>query len=150
MPPRIRPALATDVPWMCGLLSELFSIEYDFSPDGRKQARGLNLLISDKSRTSAVFVAEEAAEIVGMGTVQILISTAEGGPAGVVEDLIVHEKCRGKGIGTAILSEIVKWCNSKKVTRLQLLRDADNVDALTFYTGNGWKGTKLVCMRKTL
>jgi GNAT superfamily N-acetyltransferase len=146
----IRQASPADVPWLCGLLSELFSIEADFTADSRKQAQGLNLLIKDASGSSAIFVAEESGEIVGMGSVQILISTAEGGPTGFVEDLIVLRKCRGKGIGTAILSEIVNWCNRKEVTRLQLLRDADNGDALLFYAAQGWKGTNLVCMRKML
>jgi GNAT superfamily N-acetyltransferase len=146
----VRPARADDIPQMCDLLSELFSIESDFSPDGQKQARGLILLINDTSGSSAVFVAEDAGEIVGMCSVQMLISTAEGGPVGLIEDLIVRQEHRGKGIGTGILSEIFGWCISKKITRLQLLRDEGNAGALKFYTGNGWSDTRLYCMRKYL
>ncbi len=146
----IRPASLADIRQMCTLLSELFSIESDFSPDRDKQARGLNLLISDTSGSSAVFVAEDSGEIIGMCSVQMLISTAEGGPVGLVEDLIIRRDCRGKGIGTALLSGIVRWCASKKATRLQLLRDADNAEAHEFYIGNGWSETRLLCMRKYL
>jgi GNAT superfamily N-acetyltransferase len=146
----IRPAALTDIPQMCDLLSELFSIESDFSPGGHKQALGLALLINDASGASAVFVAEDGGKIAGMCSVQIVISTAEGGPVGIVEDLIVRRCYRGKGTGAELLARIGKWSQSKKITRLQLLRDADNAAALKFYACNGWSATKLLCMRKYL
>jgi len=144
----IRPAKTADIPRMCGLLSELFSIEPDFSPDSQKQAKGLNLLLADRSGLSAVLVAEKGDEIVGMCSVQTLISTAQGGPVGLLEDLIVRKGHRGNGIGTRLLSEIFIWCDAKNISRLQLLRDVDNEHALRFYAGNGWADTNLVCMRK--
>lgn len=145
-----RPANADDIPGMCDLLSELFSIEADFSPDRNKQARGLDLLINDASGSSAVFVAECAREIIGMCSVQTLISTAEGGPVGLIEDLIVREGHRGKGTGPKLLSEVAGWCAGKNISRLQLLREADNIEALKFYNANGWSNTRLLCMRRFL
>ena len=143
----VRPARADGIPQMCGLLSELFSIESDFSPDMHKQVQGLNLLLGDSSVSSAVFVAEKEGEIIGMCSVQTLISTAEGGPVGLLEDVIVRKKHRGKGIGKRLLSEVVGWCAGKNISRLQLLRDVDNEPALKFYARNGWAGTNLACMR---
>jgi len=144
----IRPAKTADIPRMCGLLSELFSIESDFSPDSQKQAKGLSLLLTDSSGLSAVLVAEEGDEIIGMCSVQTLISTAQGGPVGLLEDLIVRKDQRGNGIGTRLLSAIFRWCKTKNISRLQLLGDADNESALKFYAVNGWADTNLVCMRK--
>jgi GNAT superfamily N-acetyltransferase len=144
----IRPAKSADISRMCGLLSELFSIESDFSPDSQKQAKGLSLLLTDSSGLSAVLVAEEGDEIIGMCSVQTLISTAQGGPVGLLEDLIVRKDHRGNGIGTRLLAEIFRWCDTKKISRLQLLRDADNESVLKFYACNGWSSTRLVCMRK--
>jgi GNAT superfamily N-acetyltransferase len=66
----------------------------------------------------------------------------------LLEDLVVRKEYRGRGIGTKLLSEIFRWCNTKNISRLQLLRDVDNERALKFYAGNGWSSTKLVCMRK--
>lgn len=146
----IRPARTADIPQMCDLLAELFSIESDFSADRDKQAQGLNLLLGDSSGSSIVFVAEKDREIIGMCSVQMLISTAEGGPVGLVEDVIVRKECRGRGIGKRLLSEIVRWCGAGKISRLQLLRDTDNAEALKFYSGNGWSDTRLLCMRKFL
>jgi GNAT superfamily N-acetyltransferase len=146
----VRQATSDDIPAMCYLLCELFSIESDFSPDREKQAAGLSLLLADKSGASIVLVADKGNEIVGMCSVQTLISTAQGGPVGVLEDLIVRKDHRRNGIGTRLLSEIFRWCDTKNISRLQLLRDSDNRNALIFYDDNGWSSTRLVCMRKML
>jgi GNAT superfamily N-acetyltransferase len=146
----IRPARTADIPQMGGLLSELFSIEADFCPDSQKQAKGLSLLLSDTSGSSIVLVAEKDDEIIGICSVQTLISTAEGGPVGLLEDLIVRKDHRGNGIASKLLSEIFRWCDTKNISRIQLLRDLDNERALKFYAGNGWNETRLVCMRKML
>jgi GNAT superfamily N-acetyltransferase len=146
----IRPAKTADIPRMCCLLSELFAIESDFSPDSQRQVMGLSLLLADRSGLSAVLVAEQGDDIVGMCSVQTLISTAQGGPVGLLEDLIVKKDHRGNGIGTRLLSEIFRWCDTKNISRLQLLRDVDNMSALMFYAVNGWSSTSLVCMRKFL
>ncbi len=144
----IRPARADDIPQMCELLDELFSIESDFSPDRYKQAKGLNLLLGDESGSSIVSVAEEDEKIIGMCSVQTLISTAEGGPVGLIEDVVVRKDHRGKGIGKRLLSGALGWCAGKNIFRVQLLRDADNIEALKFYSANGWSDTRLLCMRK--
>ena len=144
----VRSAKADDIPQLCGLLSELFSIESDFIPDKEKQAQGLKLLLNDKTGSSLVFVAEKDDEIIGMCSVQILISTAEGGPVGLLEDLFVRKDHRGRGIGTKLLSEIFRWCDTKNISRLQLLRDVDNEHALKFTLAKAGENTNLVCMRK--
>ena len=144
----VRPALAGDIPGMCDLLYELFSIEADFIPDREKQAEGLRMLVNEGSGKSLLLVAEKSGEVAGMCSVQMLISTAEGGPVGLIEDLIVRSADRGKGIAGRLLGEIALWCAARGISRLQLLRDRTNADALSFYASNGWSSTDLVCMRK--
>ena len=146
----IRRATSDDIPGMCDLLCELFSIESDFSPDREKQARGLKLLLSDTASTSIIIVADRGDEIIGMCSVQTLISTAQGGTVGLLEDVIVRREHRGEGIGKRLLSEAVAWCVSRHISRLQLLADADNDRALRFYARNNWAGTNLICMRMML
>ena len=144
----IRQARPGDIPGMCGLLSELFSIEADFTPDLEKQARGLSFLIGDKSGSSIVLVAEKDGSIIGMCSAQTLISTSEGGIVGLLEDLIVKKEYRGRGVGTRLISEIISWCKENNVSRLQLLRDMDNEKARDFYISRNWSDTRLICMRR--
>lgn len=143
----IRQASMNDVPQMCGLLTDLFSIEADFTPDIEKQERGLRLLLEDVTR-SLVLVAVKGDEVIGMCSVQTLISTSEGSPVGLVEDVIVRSDFRERGIGTDMLSKIFEWCENRGMTRVQLLADRDNSEALDFYASRGWMNTKLICIRK--
>lgn len=76
-PVLIRDAVADDIPAMVELLAQLFSIEQDFVPDAEKQGRGLALLLAQPG--AHVLVAEREGRVVGMISVQTLISTAEGG-----------------------------------------------------------------------
>jgi ribosomal protein S18 acetylase RimI-like enzyme len=144
---KIRKAYQSDIPRMCDLLTELFSIEADFVAAPDKQARGLQLLLEDESG-SLVLVAAVENEVVGMCSVQTLISTSEGGLVGLVEDVVVKTDYRSKGIGTALLSEIFSWCEEKGITRVQLLADRDNQQALHYYVSREWIYTNLICMRR--
>ncbi|MEF3074441.1 GNAT family N-acetyltransferase [Methylobacter sp. Wu1] len=142
----IRTATSADVEQMVELLSELFAIEADFVFDRDKQVCGLRqLLESGKDR---VFVAESGKHVVGMCSVQTLISTAEGGPVGLLEDLIVTAAFRRQGIGEKLLAAAVDWAERQGFKRLQLLADKNNLPALAFYEKQAWCQTQLICLRK--
>jgi GNAT superfamily N-acetyltransferase len=144
----LRPAKADDIESLLGLLNILFTLEQDFTPDREKQQRGLTLLMG--SDMAYVAVAEVDNSIVGMATLQLVISTAEGGSAGVVEDVVVLKSQRGRGIGQALLNHLCDWAEQKGVSRLQLLADRDNHPALNFYAKEGWSTTRLIALRKPL
>ena len=142
----IRNANTQDIAAMCNLLEKLFAIEQDFEPDAEKQQRGLTLLLG--STRARVFVAEREKRVVGMLTVQLLISTAEGGTVGLVEDVVVDEACRGRGIGKALLQHLEAWAQQTGISRLQLLADRNNRSALEFYEKLDWFPTGLVALRR--
>jgi GNAT superfamily N-acetyltransferase len=127
------------------LQHQLFSIEQAFHPDPEKQYRGLELLLT--SDLAQVYVAEQSGRVVGMLTVQILISTAQGGPVGLVEDVVVDAAHRGQGIGQAMLEHLKQWSHQQGLSRLQLLADRDNARALDFYRKQGWTATGMVGLR---
>jgi GNAT superfamily N-acetyltransferase len=143
---RIRPAGFGDIEGMISLLQILFSIEADFSFDREKQQRGLAMMLTDCSNR-CIMVAEAEGRVVGMCTVQILISTAEGGLSALIEDLIVAEGCRGQGIGKELLRAITSWAKNLGVRRLQLLADRNNAGGLEFYQKQVWQITELICLR---
>lgn len=142
----IRPAVEADLQPMQGLLAQLFTIEQDFQPDAERQSSGLRLLLDDPK--AALFVAELSGRVVGMATLQTLISTAQGGPTGLVEDVVVDESLRGRGIGRRLLAHLESWAWEQGLTRLQLLADIANRSALAFYGRQGWSDTCLVALRK--
>jgi GNAT superfamily N-acetyltransferase len=141
----LRSATTGDITLMAQLLAQLFSLEQDFSVDVQAQQRGLALLLEQPGATVAV--AESAGQIVGMATMQQLISTAEGGVVGLVEDVVVGSSWRGQGVGSALLQYLEHIACRQGLLRLQLLADSTNHRALDFYDKNRWQGTHLVCLR---
>lgn len=146
----IRPARTEDIMQMCGLLAELFAIEADFFSDREKQKSALTALVTDRLNSSLTVVAVKGDQVIGMCSVQTLISTAEGGPAGFVEDVIILREYRGQGVGTAMLEVLLSWCRARGMTRVQLLADKNNEKAIAFYGSRRWQSTNLVCLRKQL
>jgi ribosomal protein S18 acetylase RimI-like enzyme len=137
----ITQATAADLPIMVALLQQLFSIEKDFMPNAEKQRRGLELLLQNPQAT--VLVAKNATQVIGMCSVQQVVSTAQGSYAAWVEDVIVAEEFRHHGVATALLEAAVTWAKQHGATRLQLLVDTENLPALQFYERLGWRTTQL-------
>lgn len=144
---RIRSATAEDIEAMLALLQALFAIEADFAFDPDRQRRGLELLLS-RGEAARLLVVEHDGSIVGMCTLQCLISTAEGGEVGLIEDMVIAEAWRGRGIGRRLLEAMEAWASTRGLSRLQLLTDRHNLPALSFYEAQGWSGTQLLALRK--
>jgi ribosomal protein S18 acetylase RimI-like enzyme len=143
---KIRQATDADIGAMTHLLDQLFSIERDFEPDAGRQGRGLGMLL--ERADACVVVAERQGEVVGMATMQTLVSTAQGGHVGLLEDLVVDASCRGRGIGKAMVNRLLDWAAAKGLTRVQLLADRNNQPALAFYQSQDWSVTDLIALRK--
>jgi ribosomal protein S18 acetylase RimI-like enzyme len=146
MPWLIRPAQSADLDCLSTLLGELFALEADFRIDAARQRRGLQLMLATPQ--ARVLVAEAEGKVIGMATGQLTISTAEGGPALLVEDVVVDVAWRGRGIGRRLLTELGDWAVAHNAHRLQLLADRNNATGLDFYRSLGWQVTALICLRK--
>lgn len=144
---KIRNAEVSDMDALIGLLRELFSIEEDFTFNESLQRRGFELLLADREN-SCVMVAEKDQKVIGMCSVQRLISTAQGGFVGLVEDVVISKPHRGKRIGRGLLTALEAWAAINGFKRLQLLADRNNTPALGFYEKMNWKTTRLICLRK--
>lgn len=141
----VRQARVADLDRMVALLRVLFTIEADFGADEAKQRSGLQLLL--ESDRACLLVAESEAGVIGMCSGQVVISTAEGGPALLVEDVVVAESYRGRGVGRMLMDALQNWAAARNITRLQLLADRNNAPALAFYRRLGWQHTNLICLR---
>lgn len=144
----IRPGSSGDLPAMTRLLQELFAVETEFAVDTEKQRAGLQLLLD--SARAGIWVAERRGRVVGMVTVQLVVSTAEGGFSGLLEDLVVSSAYRRRGLGKALLSAAVKWAREQGATRIQLLADGRNVPALIFYRKQEWLQTNMIALRRAI
>lgn len=146
---RIRPAAPGDLDDLVRLLGALFELEADFAPDPVKQRRGLAAMLAEPARRT-VLVAEWAGQVVGMVTGQVVVSTAEGGPSVLLEDLVLTEGARGAGLGRGLVEALEAWARERGATRVQLLVDEENRPALGFYRRLGWAPTQLRVLRRVL
>ena len=149
---KFRPAQISDIPAIAGLIASLFAIEKDFAADTTRQVAALKLMLPRED--ILLWVAEEVidgdSQVVGFCSVQTLISTAEGGPVGLVEDVVVADGWRGAGIGRRLLEGAEVWARRRGCTRLQLLADQSNAQALDFYRHVGWQETRMHNWRRLL
>jgi GNAT superfamily N-acetyltransferase len=145
----VRVASPDDIPDLVTLLVTLFAIEQDFSPDTDRQARGLAGVIANPNGLIAV-ATDPADKVVGMSSAQMVFSTAEGAWSAWIEDVVVAEPWRGRGLGRALLQYVLDWAASRGATRAQLLVDLDNPPALDFYQHLGWAETRLAARRLSL
>lgn len=143
----IRKALKQDLATLVDLLQQPFSIEKGFQRNPIKQKKGLKMMLENPR--GVVLVAEDSGRIVGMSTGQLLVSTAEGGPSLLIDDVIVAEDKQNKGIGKKLVEAVCRWASTFEATSFQLLADAANSRGIDFYKNTGWDTTNLVCLSKT-
>lgn len=134
---------------MVRLLEILFSVEADFEFNPELHTEALRRIVGNPN-SLALTAAGEGGEVVGMLTVQTVVSTATGALSGWVEDVVVHPRWRKKGVASEMLRKVELWADAQGVNRLQLLADGNNTAALDFYASRGWTGSSMIHRKKSL
>ncbi|HEY6093772.1 MAG TPA: GNAT family N-acetyltransferase [Gallionellaceae bacterium] len=142
-------ATAADIPQLCALLAILFAQEADFQPDVVKQAAALQQIIA-QPHIGHILVWREDKEIVGMVSLLYSISTARGGKAAWLEDLVVRPARRGNGLGSALLQAAMTWAQQQGCMRITLLTDHSNDAAISFYQRHGFDKSAMRPLRLML
>lgn len=131
----IREAKAEDMPQVLHLIQELASFEKE---DNAVEVTTEDLIKDGfgNEKLFQCFVAETEESIVGMALAYPRYSTWKG-PVIHLEDLIVTEQMRGSGLGSALLTEVVKYGNNLGVKRISWEVIDWNEPAITFYEKKG-------------
>lgn len=142
----IGEADSRDLPALTALLGELFAQERDFAPDPEKQLRALRLILAHPDR-GRLFVLRESGRAIGMANALFTISTAEGGPVVLLEDVIVAARYRGRGLGQQLVARVLRWAEQEGFHRVTLLTDPDNAPARRLYERLGFDRSGMVVYR---
>ena len=145
----VRFATWDDIPAVVALLTELFTQEADFVPDVERQRRGVERIL-ERPSVGRIFVCERDAQVVGMVSLLFSVSTAEGGPAAWLEDMVVARAHRNCGIGGALLEHALRFAKTEGILRITLLTDRTNERAQEFYARHGFDRSGMVPMRISL
>jgi len=146
---RIEPATIEDLDELVDLLTVLFGEEADFQPDPRKQETGLRLILEQPSR-GRIFVVRNDNAIFGMVSLLFSISTAAGGFALNMEDVIIHPEHRHQGYGTQLMEHVFDFARKKDFTRITLLTDKMSAESQSFFRKHGFEHSEMIPMRKML
>ena len=146
---RVEPATLGDLNALVELTMELFRVEPDFHPDRFRQEHGLRLILEQPNR-GRIFVVRTDHKIFGMANLLITISTAMGGFALVLEDVIIHPDHRGHGYGTLLMNHVLTFAREKAFKRITLLTDKTEVDSQRFFSRFGFEFSSMVPMRLLL
>ncbi|MGQ0510559.1 MAG: GNAT family N-acetyltransferase [Betaproteobacteria bacterium] len=138
-----------DLSQLARLLGVLFGQEAEFAPDSAKQRRALRMVLANPA-LGRIYVARRGARVLGTVSVLRSVSTAEGGHAGLLEDLVVRPEARGAGVGTALLAFAVERSRAEGLLRLTLLTDRGNRKAQRLYLKAGFTLSSMVPMRLKL
>lgn len=89
-----------------------------------------------------IFVAQENGEIYGVAELYIIPILRRGYYQGVIEGLVVSKSMRGKGIGSALLKEIIDYCKSNNISVIKVNSGNELTEAHKFYESHGGKFTE--------
>src|SRR3954468_339135 len=143
---RYEASVAKDLPQLVELLGQLFEQEAEFTPDAAKQGAALKLLFANPS-FGKLYVAKDGPKVVAMASLLYTVSTAEGGKAGLFEDLVVRPDYRKQGIGARLLEYVIEQARAEGVLRLTLLTDMQNEQTQALYRRLGFVGSPMKPMR---
>ena len=118
------------------VLKQINRLFLQLSTAGRQATLAqLKKAIADKN--TCTFVAVEAGQIVGMAT--LLASTRLTGPYGYVQDVVVDEAQRGKGLGKLLMSAVTSRAKKLKIKEIRLSSNPSRIAANTLYQKLGFK-----------
>jgi GNAT superfamily N-acetyltransferase len=135
MKARIRKAVISDSSAILNLIKELAVYE--------KEPESVKLTVTDIEQYGfgdtplfECLVAESEEKVVGMALYYQRFSTWKG-PTFHLEDLIVTEKSKGKGIGTQLYTEFIRKAYDSGVERIEWNVLDWNTPAIEFYEKSG-------------
>ncbi|MEZ4874970.1 MAG: GNAT family N-acetyltransferase [Flavobacteriaceae bacterium] len=133
----VREATKEDMPQVLELIKELAIFEKE--PDAVEVTlQELELAGFGPNPEFTCFVAQMNHEIVGMALVYFRFSTWVGKTVHL-EDLIVKEALRGKGVGTALYRRVMEYAQQQGVKRVNWMVLGWNKEAIAFYEKTGAK-----------
>lgn len=147
----IRFAIAEDVPGILELLRQVGRVHHNgrpdiFRSDAQKYGPSQVLAMLDKADTP-IFVAVEDGNVLGYCFCQMKTyyrdSVICDHTTCYIDDLCVHENCRGKHVGTTLYEAVCRYAKSRDCASITLNVWTCNPSAMAFYEKLGLKPQKV-------
>jgi ribosomal protein S18 acetylase RimI-like enzyme len=133
MPIEIRKAKAGDGAAIAEMIQELAAASGDASPVTAAYAEEYL-----RAAHSRVLLAEEAGRAVGLLTYSVRPNLYHAGPSAMIEELVVRATQRGRGVGSALMGELLARLIEIGCTEVSVTTLPDNEAAQRFYRQHGF------------
>jgi ribosomal protein S18 acetylase RimI-like enzyme len=96
---------------------------------------------------SAILLAEEGGEVLGILSCVIRPNLYHGGLVGLIDELVVYPRVRGQGVGSALVQAVMSRCAAKGCREISVSTMPDNTRALAFYWRHGFTDEAILLER---
>ena len=141
MQTKVRPATLSDAHAAVGLMAQL-----------EDHSRGhIDYGVEDRFRAMlelpeyAIFVAQDEDDrVIGLLSASQRWTLWHAGPCALIEELVVNEDVRRRGVGRALIQAALEWARAQGCSELEISTDQDNADAQAFYRRLGFESEALL------
>jgi len=133
----VRRATENDLPTVGRLLADLVAVLDDTEGiDANVAARNCRHLLSDAA--AHLLVAEEDGTAVGFISFSVRQTVLHRGPSGLIDELVVAGKYRGRGIGSMLVMAAGAECRRLGCCEIEVSTEKTNREAAEFYRRCGF------------
>ena len=132
MPIHIRQARPEDAILIVGLIRELAQTIGEKSPITEGYVRDYVAFPG-----SGAWLAEQDGHVVGLLSYSVRPNLYHAAPSALIEELVVRESARGHGVGSALMSELLRHLASTGCAEVSVSTMPDNEGARRFYQSHG-------------
>jgi ribosomal protein S18 acetylase RimI-like enzyme len=128
----IREAKLGDEVFIVQLMQELAETGGDSSPITHAYVKDYL-----SSPISHVLLAEENERVIGLLSYSVRPDLYHAANSCLIEELVVLKSARGRGVGSALMSELLQRLASSRCAEVSVAAMADNEGAIRFYKSHG-------------
>lgn len=128
---RIREAKASDAKAVFALLDQLCN----WDKCGRYPPKAFAAMLKPPLK---IFIAEEGGKLVGMATLVAYLVPRYNQPCVIVDELVVEEASRRKGVGAALMAKAESYASKIGAHSVQLASSRERKAAHRFYRALGY------------
>jgi GNAT superfamily N-acetyltransferase len=134
----IEKATEAELPLLEPLILELrHTMENSSNTDASLAVDNCRILFGDPDHH--VLVAKLAGSVVGFVNFATRRTIMHARASGLIDELIVAEKCRGRGIGTGLIAAVVERCRELGCDEVEVSTENTNNEAREFYKKCGFE-----------
>jgi len=129
----IRSAQPEDAFVIVRLIAELAERDGEHSPVCEDL---VNTYLSRKE--NAILLAEQRGQVVGLVSFSVRPNLYHGANSCLIEELIVTGEARGRGVGSALVNEVIRLASALDCAEISVSTMEDNERAIAFYNKHGF------------